>query len=134
MHQQKGCFDVIQEDNYGENQMLDDYIDNNFAVNGKLNFSNMNLISNLLLCCVPNTFLGCVPRYREKLKVHDVFDCDIDNSNLSSMQKKIIKEKIGDFDKENCKICGFVLYSFMLKQAQGLELTNISFLTTNTNF
>jgi hypothetical protein len=51
---------------YGNSPLLDTYINDHFAMNGKLNFSNMNLIVNLLLCCVPNTFQEFVPLYRAK--------------------------------------------------------------------
>jgi hypothetical protein len=46
--------------------------------------------------------------------------------------KRRLSKRIALFDKNNAKICGLIIYSFMVKCAQGIPLPDIKFLKGST--
>lgn len=112
----------------GENWLLDDYLNKNFVRHGVINFNTMNLIGNILLCCLPDSYCEYITSYRGKLKADSIFDSDIEHSDLSDQQKIIIQDKLRVFNMDNSKICGYVMNNFRVRCERNISLPNIDFL------
>lgn len=123
---------AYKADKIGENVLLDKYLNDNFARNGIINFNSMNLIGNILLCYLPSSYCEFILPYREKLKAGSIFDSDIEYSELSDMQKTILKDKLRVFNMENSKVCGYIMNTFMVRCEKSLPLPSIDFLNWNT--
>lgn len=117
---------------FQHNTMLDEYVNTYYAQQGKVNFNTLNFIGNLLLCHVPNSFCDYISTYRQKLKANSIFESDLQNSELSNLQKNILGEKLANLNKENAKLCGYIMYCFMVKCKHGEPLPNVDFLTDTT--
>ncbi|GAA5807595.1 hypothetical protein MFLAVUS_000960 [Mucor flavus] len=118
---------------FQQNPVLDDYLEKHFSKNGKLNFNSLNLIGNLLLCYVPDTQCEFIPAYREKLRAKDIFEANIEASQLSAIQKSILSNKLESLNKLNCKVCGWIMSVFMKMCQNNEQLPNIDFLTSETD-
>lgn len=102
---------------------------NEFTQSGKLNLNQLGLIGNLLMCCVPSSNFDLLMEFRKKLNAGNIFVADIGNSDLTRMQKKIIKITPKKCNKMNARICGTIMNNLMMRCINNLAFPNISFLT-----
>ncbi|KAI7890905.1 uncharacterized protein EV154DRAFT_509948 [Mucor mucedo] len=123
---------AYKSEKVGKNEILDDYLNKNFSRHGVINFNIMNLIGNILLCYLPDSYCDFISAYREKLKAGSIFDSDIEHSDLSDQQKTILQDKLRVFNMDNSKICGYVMNNFRIRCEKNIYLPNIDFLNWKT--
>lgn len=103
--------------------------------------SRLSMLGDLAMCGVPDYF--CWPQFfiennRANLKAHNLFEANIDSTNLTEAKKQIHRVKIEGphalFDKQNAKLCGWILCYFLLACLKGKakQFPKLDFLTGYT--
>jgi hypothetical protein len=93
----------------------------------------------MLLVAIPDYFAGCVAGFRKSLEATSIFDIDdiddiddIEKCDLPNDKIDGVKSLLAECKRDNAKVCGDVLYQFMVGCSNDLVLPKVNFLTPIT--